>query len=90
MTNVAPRDRVTPENKRVEHDKQQTIQVSVYIAEYQKAWIDEKNEEDKFNLSKNVRDFIDYLISEDDVDIPEEVLVDESEHKQSGIEVFIE
>lgn len=87
-----PATDIVPEGKAIRQNSKETKQVSTHIATYQKEWIHEKKEDDSFNLSKNIREMLDYLIAQDDVDIPDDVLVDEKEvqsESDSGIQVFI-
>lgn len=81
---------LAPEGKVIKEDYELTKQVSTHVAKYQKEWIHKKKEDDTFNLSKKIREMLDFVIQESEVELPEEVLVDEDEvEEQSGIEVFV-
>lgn len=72
-----------------------TYQYSCHIAKYQKAWIDtlKSSDERQFNFSSFMRKALDAYIAEHEVDLPDEVLIEETEAEieaePEGIEVFI-
>lgn len=89
---IDPRDAVTPDDKVIKPEFDNTSQVSVHLNKYQKKWMESKKEDGKFNLSGQVRGFIDYLIAKDEMPLPEEVLTEPSDVEkieESGLEVFI-
>lgn len=87
-----PTTNIVPEGKAIRQESKETKQVSTHIATYQKEWIENKKEDGSFNLSKNLRKMLDHLIKQDDVDLPDDILVDEEEiesKSENGIEVFV-
>lgn len=87
-----PSANIVPEGKAIRQKSKETTQVSTHIATYQKEWMKKKKEDESFNLSKNIREMLDFLIEQDELDIPDNVLVDKEDaqvESDSGIEVFI-
>lgn len=85
-------DSIAPPGKIIKEDKKESTQVSIHVYQYHKDWLDEKREEETFILSEKVRELLDHIIVQDEVDLPDETFInpeDVEEEERSGIEVFI-
>jgi hypothetical protein len=91
MGTYRPKPSAVPDGKRIKDDKLKTEQVSTYLPKYQIEWLRQKRENETYNLAEDIRLFIDSMIANEELDIPQSCLMDEEEFKEdraTGIEVF--
>lgn len=89
MGTHVPEPQIVPEGKVVREEDLDNVQVSAHLASYQKQWIEIKKEGEGFNLSGHIRDMVDYMILQDEVDVPESVFMPEEEVERSVLDAYV-